>query len=281
MPDDPTVIVENPEGSTSQDNPSATPIAAAVVKDWREALPPELRTEKSLSNVKDVSALAKGYVESQRFVGRSIRIPDDKMKPDEAQKAWNDVYTKLGRPDSPEQYAINVSDPLKPFLSEDRLTAVRPQFHALGLSQKQVQGVMDIYAKQVESDVTTTRQVAKETEAALREEWGGAFDRNLGLAARTVREMGGQDLLQYLDQTGLGNSPALVKTFARIGSLLAEEGYIAGAVEGVDSPDDAKSRINEVMGDRKHPYWVAKHPGHEDAIAEMARLHQLAFPEAT
>src|SRR5947209_19762841 len=75
-------------------------------QDWRAGLDPAIAKDPSLASIKDVGALAKGYIEGQKFVGGSIRLPNDKMKPEETEKAWNDIYGKLGRPESADKYDL-------------------------------------------------------------------------------------------------------------------------------------------------------------------------------
>jgi hypothetical protein len=101
--------------------------------DWRSSIPDDIRGEKSLADIKDVGALAKGYVESQKMIGRSIRIPGKDAEktdfdafygklrevpgvvymPDGADEAaMGDLYTKLGRPESPDKYQLKRPDNL-------------------------------------------------------------------------------------------------------------------------------------------------------------------------
>src|SRR2546426_8039777 len=82
------------------------------VPDWRAgsgiAADDPIWKEKSLETVKDVPSLVKGFVEAQKMIGGSIRLPNDKMKPEEAEKAWGDIFTKLGRPENADKYDTKV-----------------------------------------------------------------------------------------------------------------------------------------------------------------------------
>src|SRR3546814_2592066 len=72
----------------------------------------------------------------------------------------------------------------------------------------------------LEADVLARRQ---EVAQALRQEWGQAFDTNLALAQKAVVALGGADLLAELNEAGLGDSPAVLRMFAKIGAMTAEE----------------------------------------------------------
>jgi hypothetical protein len=83
----------------------------------------------------------------------------------------------------------------------------------------------------------------------------------------------------FLDQSGLGNHPELVKAWASIGSLLAEDGYIDGQVAGVPSTDEAKAQIAEIRAQgRAHPANNPDHPQYPAAQERLAQLYKTAFP---
>ena len=73
-------------------------------KSFVSSLPEDLRTEPSLQNIQDVNQLAKGYVSAQRMVGADkMAIPTKNSTPDD----WKEVYTKLGLPETPDNYGVN------------------------------------------------------------------------------------------------------------------------------------------------------------------------------
>jgi hypothetical protein len=45
---------------------------------------------------------------------------------------------------------------------------------------------------------------------------------------------------------------------------------------GKMTPGEAQSRISEIMGNRKHPYWDAGHPDHKRAMETIVELGRLA-----
>jgi len=266
-------------GNLPADDGSAKPEGNQVA-DWRAGLDPVLAKDPSLAAIKDIPSLAKGYVEGQKFVGGSIRLPNDKMKPEEQEKAWGDIFGKLGRPADADKYEIKVAKEVERFLPESDVKAFKAAAYKAGLSGKQAQAMIDHYQGVVGANSAQLVEMRKSTEASLREEWGPAFDRNVGLAARAVIESGGKDLLKFLDDTGLGNHPALIKAFAKVGNILSSEGYMEGDIEGSSGPSEAKDRIESILGDKSHPYWDAQNPGHKNALAEMSGLYKVAYPEA-
>lgn len=269
-----------PQGNPNQ-GPAATSTppspAPAAPADWRSAIPEDVRSHPALSSFKDVGALAKSYVEAQKMIGGSVRIPGPNAKPEEVAA----FRAKLGVPESPDKYELRVNESVRGILDEKIVGGFRQAAHKLGIPPQAAQGLLDWYSNVLAEGQRSIVQQAKVTEAELKAEWGDAlYDRNIALAQRVVREMGGDELMMFLDQTGLGNSVPLIKMLARVGHLLAEDGHVPGEVEGILSADEAKRKIAEVMADPNHPYHAknASKPGHADAVAEMSRLFQVAYP---
>jgi hypothetical protein len=71
---------------------------------FMEMIPEELREHPSLSPIKDVGNLARSYVNAQRLIG-SDKIPLPKNPTDED---LDNIYSKLGRPETPEGYELPV-----------------------------------------------------------------------------------------------------------------------------------------------------------------------------
>lgn len=51
-------------------------------------------------------------------------------------------------------------------------------------------------------------------------------------------KFGSPELKQYLNETGLGNHPELVRIFANIGKAMSEDGLVTGNSGGVKSAAD-------------------------------------------
>jgi hypothetical protein len=120
--------------------------------------------------------------------------------------------------------------------------------------------------------------------AALKTEWGAAFEQNLGLAKKALAHYGNPALTAELERTGLGNSPELAKVMAKLGGQLSEDNLIGRntAPDGdrINSPTEAKQQISALRGDKEFlkAYADNKHPGHADAVAKMTKLYEQAHP---
>jgi hypothetical protein len=120
---------------------------------------------------------------------------------------------------------------------------------AAGLDSAKAQALFDVYAKaQATAEAKQAEDFAKQ-----RSDWVSAVkaDPEIGgdnlqasvLAAnRAVAKLGGPELHQLLNATGLGDHPLLVRAFARAGALLAEDS-IAGTTGGGPQGDAETARL--------------------------------------
>lgn len=243
---------------------------------WRDALPPDLKGHKSLARYTDVAALARGHVEMERYQGRSIAFPGENATPAE-RAAFDAKLNQLrGVPEKAEAYNVTLPEGLQ--ADEKGLGEWKGTFHKLGLSQDQVAGLMDAYFGSPMGNPRMAHESMRSFgESELKREWGGAFKYNLDIAGRAIKRVGGPEVFQLLEASGLNNHPAMVKFWHRIGRDYAEDGSIPSAQHGGPmGPDDAKRRIAEIRGDKSHPY----HKGDKDAVAEMQALYEAAVGNA-
>mgnify|MGYP003126241637 FL=1 len=112
----------------------------------------------------------------------------------------------------------------------------------------------------------------------LQQEWGDKFNHNLEMARRAFMNFATPEAVKVLEETGMGNHPELLKVFAKIGEVLAEDSVLPGtnnAVLGGMNPASAQTQINELMSDVefRKAYQDGYHPGHKDAVEKMTKLY--------
>ena len=110
------------------------------------------------------------------------------------------------------------------------------------LSTEAAQEILD---SQVESRSEVLAQLESEHESKV-ESWikdiksdtelgGTKFKESAEQAQRVVKKFGSEKLTQILNETGYGNHPELVRTFARIGRAMADDKLITGTPVGGNS----------------------------------------------
>ncbi len=260
---------------------------------WRDSLPDELKDHASLKDVKDVSGLAKQFVDTLSAQGQMIRIPG----PDAGDDATKAFYTKLtdkvpgliptpdqdneesmaalfkqmGRPETHEGYEYPEGvDPTK--MGEFAALA-----HGLGLSKSQyrkmVGSIAEFTAKQ-EEQVTEAFNIAQR---ALKQEWGIVYEDNLQLVNSVMKGTDAPASMMELAANGKLD-PAATKWLFNIGKQLGTEGINFNKDEFSSrlSPTEARSRAEEMIGDSKGPYWDATHPEHRTYVKRYTELLRAA-----
>lgn len=250
------------------------------------SLPEDIRGEAMFQDIKDVGALARSYMHAQRLVGADKATVLALPKGDDP-AAWGEVYAKLGRPESPDGYKLTAPEGMQ--VDAGLQSGFTKTAHELGISAKQAEGLFAWWngamqgAAQQQSAATAQQLAA--AEASLRQEWGAAFDQQMQAARDAVRHYGGDDLVKELNITGNGNNPELVKLFAKLGGQLREDGVLTGrSGPGGEAltPDAARQQIDTKMKDKEFlaAYRDKAHAKHGEAMAEMTRLYQFAYPSA-
>ena len=268
---------------TAAPEPTAPVTPAPTPASWRDSLPPELKDAPALGKYQDVPSLAKGYVEAQALIGRKgVVVPTDKDPP-EVHAAYR---AALGVPEKADGYTIKPPEGLPPEAwSEESSKTFSGWAHELGLTPAQAQGLAERYAKltggALQQQDSQKAEAKAATEAVLRQEWGAAFGAKLAAADTALRTIGGEELAKYMQDSGLGNHPAMVRAWAKIGESIGEDrpnGMGSGRT-AVMTPTEAKSERLRIMGDAQGPYWNNRHPEHKLAVQRVADLIRMETPD--
>ena len=95
--------------------------------------------------------------------------------------------------------------------------------------------------------------------ADLHSTWGADYESQMESVGKAVRA-GGAKLENWLDDTGSGNNPAVIRTLAALGR---DPNFLDAS--------KAQGRIDAVMNNPKSPYWQ----GSKQAVFEMSLLFAL------
>lgn len=240
------------------------------------SLPDGLDREPSLRNFDSVDKLAKSYVHAVKKMGvppeQMIRIPQEG-------DSWDDVYTALGRPESPMGYAFEGLE------DSEQLNDFRQFAHELGLNQTQAEHLIHKVAENAGNQQAMQNEALEKAEMegfkALQKDWGGDFDKNMDYARRAFNRYASPEALELMENTGLGNHPEILKLFSQIGEQLSEEQLLPGNASGFgQSPGDAQATLRERMNDPefRNALINAHHPNHKEAVAEKSRLYGRIYP---
>jgi hypothetical protein len=248
-----------------------------VAKSWKEAISEDLRNDPNISKFTELEALAKSYVNATRMIGQDkVAVPNNNSTEDQ----WNEVYNKLGRPESPDKYQLDAKSDVVP-LDESAIKSFAENAHQLGLNNKQAQGILEFYKNSMEGSAQQN-QVDMETaqanaEQELRKEWGRAYEDNIKKAGAVAKANMDANILdmQLKDGTRLGDHPAIIKGFANIANLMSEDKLVSTESENVSQGIDYDAEISKIVNDRDGPYWNKAHPDHDKIVQKVFNLRTM------
>ena len=266
-----------------------------LVPDWREGLEPDIRDHPSLANLKTPGDVAKSYVNQQALIGkRGVPLPDKKSDPTDENNnmEWNTVYDTLGRPSDPKAYELPTVEG-SPEVPAEVIDSFKGVAHKAGLLPHQVAALykwnQEMAVSQAQAGTEQTTKGLQESEASMRKEYGKAFDANLTSARSLLQKFGGDEVIQALEESGLGNNPHMIRFMVKVAGQFTEDGKIqlGDAQPNILSPQDAKMEADKLMADKKGAYWnPANEKGqkqftaaeHNAMVKRVADLNAMAFP---
>ena len=242
---------------------------------FKDTIPEQFREEKSLENINSMEDLLKGYVHAQKLVGTNkIPVPN-KHSTDED---WNEVFKKLGAPDTPEGYQYNFKDQE---VDSQQVSEFNKKAHQLGLLPKQAEGLIKFYNEMngnlaaTQEDQAAQAQLTTETE--LKKEYGPQFSKRLDQAKKLAIGTLGQDFLEntYLkDGSRLGDNLSVIKAFSSLADKLSEDEIIKGDGTGYMTAKEIEKEIDDLTQEGS-PYWNKTHPNHQKNIQEVLKLREM------
>lgn len=279
--------------------------AATNEQNLLELVSEDLRAEPSLKDFKDINSLAKSYVNAQKLIGNSVRIPsEDASQEAKAEflnklKSIDDVVVKptsddpsereeflnkLGRPESPDQYDFNeVVDPnivQHPDVSAE-LDTFKNIAHEIGITKEQANKLVDMRMQTLKEHTESQKQQVEEAKQELRGMWGQDYENRMNIAKQTAKLYSEKypDAMTDLINGPTGSNPAFINMLAELGKGFKEQGHVGlQKAQFGTSPDEALSKISEKRSDAgfMKAYTDERHPGHSKAVKELNDLYKLA-----
>jgi hypothetical protein len=212
----------------------------------------EFYDNPSLKTIPDVPTLVKNHINALALVGKKGVLPKEDATPEERDKVLDELANNLGRPEAPDKYAIDRPEmpPGLPYI-EPMETDFRATAYKLRLTQDQTKGMYDwfmeynigSYVSQQNARIEEHNKVVDQ----FKKELGEEYDAKIQLAEKTMTDAGGQELRDYLDTTGLGSHPAMVKAWLKVASMISEGAFVDGG--GFVS----QTKLDELTELNRHP----------------------------
>ena len=269
--------------ATTEAQPQATQTTVATAdtpapqSSWKDSMSEEYRKDPNIEKFTEADALAKSYINAVKMIGQDkIVIPNKNS----TQEVWEEAYTKLGRPETPDQYNLKIeSDVVK--MDDSAIKSFAEQSHKLGLNSKQAEGILDFYKNNMEGiaqqSKIDTETAQAQSEQVLRQEWGREFDAKVKQAGAIAKANINPEVLDMTLSNGtrLGDHPEIIKGFAKIASMMSEDKIVTTESENVNSNADIETEISSITNDINGPYWNKSHPDHDKVVQQVYTLREM------
>ena len=268
-----TTETATPVAQPATPTPTPTPTTAS----WKDSISEDFRNDPNIEKFTEIDALAKSYINATKMIGQDkLVIPNNNSTEDQ----WNEVYEKLGRPESADKYALDAKSETVS-MDENAVKSFAEQSHKLGLNNKQAQGILEFYKNNMEGTAQQskidTETAQSQSEQELRQEWGRDFEGKVKQAGALAKANINPEVLDMTLSNGtrLGDHPEIIKGFAKIAGMMSEDKILSTESENVDTVKDLESEIAAISSDRNGPYWNKSHPDHDKAVQQVYTLREM------
>jgi len=231
--------------------------------------------------IKSMSALVKVHETLERLnsTGSKVALPSEHASDEE----WAHFYSRLGRPENAEGYEIALPEDMEKagVLTKESLGQFREVAHKAGLTPKQASAIADYYFKEAQEGLAGVAQSQEQEMAAvvadLEKDFGPKgspkWKREIALAEHGARALGIDN--ETLQKTpSLANNPVFIRAMRKVAAMTGEpKAAGVGSEGGIGA--GAGSRLQQILKDPRHPYHIAEHPAHKNAIAEVQELFRM------
>lgn len=247
----------------------------SFAENWTENLPEDIKSDPTLQNVRTLPGAMKSLIHAQKMVGADkIAVP-----PEGADESyWDEVYRKLGRPDTPDEYGLEKPEgwPEDAPYDEGMAKEFAEVAHKNGLLPNQLKGIMDWYNQkglgQFQQSQQARQEAYRQAAAKLKSKWGQKYDEKVNRAEQLVQAKASDEAKQVIAEK-FRNEPALIELLANIADDMSEDTFKAYQPQGF-TPTEAQTEINKIMGDKNNPYWNSKHPQHAEMVQKVQKLYE-------
>lgn len=243
---------------------------------WTSNLDEQTHEYVQAKGWQDPNDLLKSYQNLEKFAGGSkniVELPGEDADDD----TLGNFFSKLGRPESPDQYGLEVPENA----DEDVVKWFKESAHKHGLTDRQASALFNDWNEMSSERMEQMNQSVQQKQEAdvnnLKKEWGQKYDENIGAGRKAVQALGlDQESLSSFEEK-LGTADML-KLFANIGSKMGEDSFVTGDRSGSSfgvTPAAAQQQISDLKMDKT---FMDKYlNGDKDAVNKLQKLMGAAY----
>lgn len=250
---------------------------------WRELITDEsLRTHSSTANIKSLDDFAKSFIHSQALVGKKgLIIPSS-----DDTEGWNGVYKALGRPDTSDDYGLQLPEGSPEQWKGDGFKEYKQNFQQqmfdAGLNTKQAQAVwnhvQNVALEGVNKKTASTNKLMADQVETLKQTYGATLDSAMAKRDAVINKFAGKDGVDYIrNNPELNTSPTLMKLFNEMAKSFSEDTITDNTLNpgGQMTPSEARAKLNAIIGDKSHAFNNPHSPGHRDAVEDYLKIRNM------
>ena len=212
------------DAPTNNDGAASTPVTDTNATDTTQAAAADTSNQQQVSDSQPAQDAAK-TAEGNGNDGKSVDAGD--------------------KPVVPEKYEFQMPDGVQ--MDEAGIEAYSAFAKEAGLTQEAAQGLIAKLAPAMQARQAQAVEAAKaewsESSKADKEFGGEKLQENLSVAKKALDTFGSPELREFLNKSGLGNHPELIRAFYRAGKTISEDRFVpsAGQQSSTGMRDPAKS----------------------------------------
>lgn len=276
-----------------------SPAATNQTGSFLDSINDDFKAHVEAKGFKDVNDVVKSYVNLEKLVGNSVRVPNKESSQEAVQDFYEKIkdvpgillendkeqlYSRLGRPESADGYTLDelVKADIAQALPQvhDELQQFKQVAFELGLNNEQASKLAQLELGKREVELQNWMSKYESGQEALKKHWGTDYDNRLQAAKQTAKIYAKEhpEAIQELLTGPAGNNPALLAMLSDLAVTYKEK----GAPEMTQSqfgmtPQQAQAKIAEKRADRgfMKAYHDSMDPNHRAALEEMTRLYSL------
>lgn len=267
--------------------PAQTPAPQAPAFDgpeWLSKYPDDVKNDRALWKYQNDEAATRALISAQRMIGME-KVPRPKGDFDPSNKDWEPWLDAMGRPKTADEYKFEPAKLPEGLPYDEALEGkFKTAAHMAGLTNKQAHMLRDMFAAYQAESYTSAQTEYKATreqsEQELQRELGSAYEPYVKAAKVALNEYADPKFIAWLEQSGLGNHPEMIRIFGKIGKeTLGDTKLQQGSADSMKTPGDWKREAEAFQAANGHILYSHNHPERAAKHAELTRLFQLAFPD--
>jgi len=249
------------------------------VPDFADKLPDNLKDKAShFQKFKTPEQIMESNYNLQQLLGKkseAVVIPNHDAPPE----VINEFRAKMGIPNDPSGYELKVPEevPEGVTINPEEMDQFKGFAHELGLTPEQAQKLVEFdierygqQATEIQQSVEEQQQAQLQQESkALKEKWGGEFDKNMVSAEKGAKMLGYTK--EDMKSNPLFSSHEFVDVMNRVGKMFSEDKI--GGGENITASTN-KSQASDIINNPSNPYHQRYWKGEQEVVDLVSNLMQ-------